>query len=317
LEAAHSERLFRTAACVAVRDGAIGPGDAVRARLAPGRVRERHGTVLCLESCAVELLDAGGGVAARVEFPRVAFAAFAAARAVHLLVESGAPLDTLSIAYSLHAAAGDEEPFAVERPALPPLSVAALARAAVPHGSPADDWVATFVTPEARAGLDAIERRSRATRVEAAGRIRTRVGFDAERRCFVRVLDEVVISRATEATAVTVVSTAASWAEFLGPGAPAGPQAHSSLHTHLHLPEAPGGDGAAGDHLLAAGAETLPADGEPCISINDIVTHYTAFPDPLSAALIVSLFPDRRVVTLYGYTPRAQLRREPGWWALS
>ena len=53
-----------------------------------------------------------------------------------------------------------------------------------------------------------------------------------------------------------------------------------------------------------------------CVSIEDIVTHFTVFPDPLSAMLIVSLFPDRRVLKVYGYTPGAALREEPGYWVL-
>jgi len=32
--------------------------------------------------------------------------------------------------------------------------------------------------------------------------------------------------------------------------------------------------------------------------------------------LIVSLFPDRRVLKVYGYTPGAALREEPGYWVL-
>src|SRR5881398_684506 len=78
LEPAHCERLFRAAAYVAIRDGDLRPGENVFAQLVPGRTREWHGPVRCLESCAVELLGAGGRLVTRVEFPRVVFAAFAA-----------------------------------------------------------------------------------------------------------------------------------------------------------------------------------------------------------------------------------------------
>ena len=315
LEPAHCERLFRGAAYGAIRDGRLRIGQQVTARLVPGRVRDRHNGAICLESCAVELIDRRGALAARVEFPRVAFAAFVAARAVRLLVESREAVGDGALAYSLHATASADEPFTVVIPALPRLSVEALAASALPRGAPESDWVATFVSAAVGEGLEEIERVSRASGVEAAGRIHARVGFDPARRCLVRVLERLVISRATRASAVAVVSTAASWAEFLATAPAGGAQAYSSVHTHLHTPDAPGADGVPGDHLLASGASLRP-DGEPCISINDVVTHYTTFPDPLSAALIVSLFPDRRVVTLYGYTPRAQLREEPGYWLL-
>jgi hypothetical protein len=314
LEPGHCERLFRAAAYGALRDGRLAAGARVAARLAPGRVRDRHGAVDCLESCRVELFDASGRVAADVEFPRRVFAAFVAARAAALLVEGRAGAESPAVAFSLHAVAAGNEAYPVSLPALPRLSVGALAAAAAPHGTPEDGWITTFVTPEVVRGLGEIEAASRASGVEAAGRIDARIGIDTDRRRFVRILDRVVIARETRATATTVVSTAASWAEFLA-GTPAdGPRAISSLHTHLHL-EARDADGAPGDHLLAAGG-ALGTEAEPCISIDDIVTHYTAFPDPLSAALIVSLFPDRRVVTVYGYTPGGELREEPGYWTL-
>ena len=47
------------------------------------------------------------------------------------------------------------------------------------------------------------------------------------------------------------------------------------------------------------------------------MTHYTVFSDVLSAAAIVSVFPERRELRLYGYTPGAELRLEPGFWALA
>ena len=315
LEPAHCERLFRAAAYVAIRDGDLRPGENVFAQLVPGRTREWHGPVRCLESCAVELLSAGGRLVTRVEFPRAVFAAFAAARAVHLLVTAGQAVDALSIAYSLHALDAADEPFPVDIPALRHRSIAALTRNAVVHGTPADDWIAAFITPDVLAGLDAIERLSRESGAEAAGRLHARVGFDRARRRFVRILERLVISRATSATGTTVVSTAASWGDFLAASSGRGPRAFSHLHTHLHLSDTTAGDGVPGDHLLSA-SPTLRVEGDPCVSIEDIVTHFTVFPDPLSAMLIVSLFPDRRVLKVYGYTPGAALREEPGYWVL-
>src|SRR5437773_2029812 len=249
------------------------------------------------------------------ERPRAAFAAFAAARAVHLLVAAGQAVDALSIAYSLHALDAADEPFPVDIPALRHRSIAALTRNAVVHGTPADDWIAAFITPDVLAGLDEIERISRASGAEAAGRLHARVGFDRGRRRFLRILDRLVISRATSATGTTVVSTAASWGDFLAASSGRGPRAFSHLHTHLHLSDTTAGDGVPGDHLLSA-SPTLRVEGDPCVSIEDIVTHFTVFPDPLSAMLIVSLFPDRRVLKVYGYTPGAALREEPGYWVL-
>lgn len=317
IEPGHCERLFRMAAYVAIRDGRLAPGKQICARLVPGRVRERHGEVYCLDSCCVDLVGARGRLVARIEFPREVFAAFAAARAGYLLAESGRSVETQPIAYSVHGVDDTAEACAIEIPALPALSIAALAASAVARGTPADDWVATFVTAEVESGLDEIDRLSRTSGVEVAGRIRTQAAFDAERCCFVRILDRLVIARETRATVFSVVSTAASWGDFLALASTDGPQALASVHTHLHLGDAAGGsDGASGDHLLAS-TGALRANGGPCISIDDMVTHYTAFPDPLSAALIVSLFPSERVVTLYGYTQRAQLREEPGYWVLA
>jgi len=323
IDPGHCERLLRMAAYRTFRDGFLHAGDAVVARLVPGRVRERHGRerhrrenhgdVYCLESCCVELSRAGragrpADVVARVEFPREVFAAFVAARATHLLgPRAPDAVDTVPVGYALHAVESVEPPLCVELPVLAPLSVARLAAVAVPSGTPDGEWVATFVTPEVAAGLVEIGRVSRASGVEAAARIHTRVGFDAAQRCFVRILDRFVLSRATQATGMSVVSTAASWGEFLsglGAGPPgAGPQAPASVHTHVHL------------DVDAAG--TLRATDDPCISIDDVVTHYTTFPDALSAAVIVSVFPDGTNTTVYGYTPQAQLREEPGYWVLS
>jgi len=263
----------------------------------------------------VELLGTRRRVVARTEFSRAVFAAFAVARAQHLDVDVGTEAVTMPVAYSLHAVDSAEPPYPVVVPALPPLSVDSLTAAAVAAGAPTNEWIATFITTEVSAGLGELEALSRRSGIEVAGRIHTRVGFDRERRCFARVLDRLVISRQTRGTALAVVSTAASWADFLSNAPADGPQAPASVHTHLHLqPDAAGGDGPSGEHLLAP-AGTLRASSDPCISINDIVTHYTVFPDPLSAALIVSLFPDRRVLTLYGYAPNALLSLEPGYWA--
>ncbi len=318
LELAHCERLIRMAAYRAMRDGTIVSTGGLSARLVPGQVHDRHGAVYCLDSCVVELVEGRGLVVARVEFPRAAFAAFAVARVTYLIQEAGTKLSDAAVTYSLHAVDSTEEPFPVVVPHLPPLSVDRLAAEATAQAAPECKWLVSFMTPDVCSGLETMAHVSAAAGVEVAGRIHARVGFDSERRCFVRILDRLVISRHTRASALSVVSTTQSWADFLASGDTAAPQAPSSVHTHLHLDEqSPGTDGAPGDHLLdPASAGSLGAASEPCISINDIVTHYTAFPDPLSAALILSVFPDRRVIKLYGYTPDAQLRVEPGYWAL-
>jgi hypothetical protein len=315
IDPGHCERLFRMTAYLAIRHGRLSPGASIAARLTPGSVRDRHGSVDCLDSCAVELLDVRRRIVARTEFPRAAFAAFAMARAQHLDIDVGAEAVTVPVAYSLHAVESAEPLYPVVVPALPPLSVEALTAAAVASGAPTDEWIATFMSAEVRTGLGELEKQSRAAGIEVAGRIHTRLGFDRERRCFARILDRLVISRQTHGTALTVVSTAASWTDFLAHTRGDGPQAPASVHTHLHLEPDAGGDGPPAEHLLAP-AGTLRAASDPCISINDIVTHYTVFPDPLSAALIVSVFPDRHVVRLYGYTPTALLCLEPGYWAL-
>jgi hypothetical protein len=317
LEPAHCERLFRIAAYHAVREELIDPKVAIFARLRPATVREWHGDVSCLESCRVEVLDAAGAVLTTVAFPRRVFAAFAVARALRVVAEGTADGAGLGLAYSLHAVRAEDEPFPVALPALAPASLDALCADATPHGTPDDRWIASFVGPAVRAGLADMEELSRASGLEVAARIHARVGYDAERRTFVRRLDRLVIAHETRATALTVVSTAASWGEFLATGEPSGVRAPTSAHTHLHLPELHGDrDGAPGDHLLAGAEAGAPEDRVTCISLEDIVTHYLVYPDPLSAAFIVSLFPDGREVSLYGYTPGGELRAEPGWWEL-
>jgi hypothetical protein len=316
LEAGHCERLFRMAAYVARRSGRLRLGERVVARLVSGAVRERHDGAVCLDACAVELVAAGGQGRARVEFPRATFAAYALARAMHLLGGEPAASTTPVVAYCLHAHDAADAPVPVARPRLRPLSVATLARAALPRGAPGADWIGTFLTAEAAAGLEEIAHLSRVRGVEAAGRLHTRVGFDARRGCFVRILDRLVIARAAAATPLAVVSPAASWAEFLAAAPTSGSGAFASVHTHLHL----GGADRPDDGPGAARLEdhrSLDPTHDPCISIADIVTHYTAFPDPLSAALIVSVYPERHDVTLYGYTPQGPLRVEPGYWVLA
>ncbi len=336
LDAGHCERLFRTATYVALRDAALGPDETVEAMLVAGRVRERHGDVACLDSCAVALTDARRRVVTRVEFPRAAFAAFAAARALHLIatagggggrgdVASGAVArdadTTPGFTYSLHGHPKDEAPAVISLPEFSAVSLRALTDGAEVHGEPDDRWIATIVTTAALAGFAALERRSRASGVEGAARVRARIGFDPSRRCFVRVLEEVVIDERAAATATSVVSSAASWAPFLEAGV-AATRAPSIAHTHLHLSGREGGHAARGDDLLASGARvdsqpaTLDREGLPVISLEDVVSMYLAFPEPLSASAIVSLFPERSVLKIYGYTPGALLREEPGYWVI-
>ena len=314
LEPGHCERLYRAAAYHGIRRGRIRPGERISARLVPGQMRGRHGLAYCLETCGVEILRDDGSIADRVEFPRQVFSAFVTARAMHLIAAAG-QLAESSIAYSLHATGVDEEPFPVDIPELPPVSLSALLSGTVPTGAPDGQWIATLLTAEVLAGFEALERRSRESGLEAAGRISTAVGYDAERRCFVRVLEHLVIAEETEATPLQVVSSAASWGSFLAVSGARGTQAMASVHTHVHLDEGAGGEGLPGEHLLES-PRSLRSTSDPCISISDIVTHYTAFPDPLSAAAIVSVFPERRVLSLYGYTPGALLRQEPGYWQL-
>jgi hypothetical protein len=316
IETAHCERLFRVARYRAIRDGRIDPGDPVTARLVPGRERARHGATRCLETFRVELRDEGGRVVTRIEFPREVFGAFVVARATHLLAAARRGLDE-RVVYSLHATEDDDLPFPVEIPVLAPLCVARLAACSVRRGDAGerdDAWTETFMTPQVCAGLGEIEEASRRSGLEVAGRIHARVGFDAEAGCFVRILERLVIARETRATVHTVVSTAASWGDFLAAGT-AGPQAYTSVHTHVHLVR-PGTRAAGEAPRPAADGDGALASDTPCISIDDIVTHFVTFPDPLSAALIVSLFPDRRDVALYGYTRLGVLRREAGYWEL-
>jgi hypothetical protein len=216
----------------------------------------------------------------------------------------------------LHAIAVDDEPFPVALPHLPVCGLDHLTAAATVDGQPDDEWIATLVAPAVARGLGALAESSRATGIEAAGRIVARVGFDPTRRRFVRVLERLIVSRATHASATRVVSTAASWGDYLTEVPREGPQAIASVHTHVHLTyDGSGADGAPGDHLLVGGGG-LSAAGDPCISLDDMLAHYRAFPDPLSAAVIVSVFPGRHEVRLYGYTPGAELRLEPGYWSL-
>ena len=297
IEAGHLERLFRVATFVAVRDGVLGPAEDVVARLLPGAIRARHGEVHCLESCVVELRRTGGEMVCRVAFGCDAFATFALARAAHRLPPGAPPTDRF-LSYSLHAHACDDAPAPVVVPTLPILSVESVAPRAMRWGASPDGWIDTVVTPAAATGLAELEQSTRASGHETAGRIHTRIAFDPARRCFVRVLDRVVVAHGAPATAVTVRSPAASWGEFLSTR-PTCPSVTSSVHTHVHL-------------LAACDADGI--DAEPCISVSDVMTHYVHFPDPLSAALIVSVFADRADIRLFGYSPGAVLREESGWW---
>lgn len=306
LEPAHCEWLARITAYVAVRNGLLGFPEGVTARLLPGKVRERHGDVRCLDSCVVELRDARDRQVSRMEFGRDVFNPFVAARVIHLVVEAGDDEAVRRFAFSLHASEDGDEPLPVAVPALPPLSIDALAAAATAVGTPGRDWVATFVHPAVVDAFALLEDTSRERGVEATGRIHTRVGFDPKRRAFVRVLERLVVTSGTVATGSTIVSPSASWGEFLATVPEDGPSVATSVHTHLHL---------ASDDQRAGTSETsLGAQAAPLISVADRVTHLTAFTDPLAAGVILSLYPDRRVVKLYGYTPRATFEEEPGYW---
>lgn len=301
LEPAHLERFFRVAAYVAIREGRVAPAEEVRARAVAGPVRERHGDVLCLDGVGVELVDAAGAARAVVDFPRRALAAFALRRALHRLAEAG-DTEARAVHWAVHAVPGDDEPMRVAVPQLAPCSLDAATAGATATGDPDGAWIATIATPAFAAGLDALAGASRAAGVERAARVAATVGFDPARRCFVRRLDRVIVAHDTRADALSVVSTAASWREFLAATPEGRPRAITTVHTHLHLGETTAGEGG------------LAVDREPCISIDDLVTHYTAYPEPLSASAIVSVFPDRHEVRLYGYSPGAELRLEPGFW---
>jgi len=293
LDAGHLDRLVRCAAYRAIADGLVGPQASLAARVIAGRVRERHGDVRCLESIVVELLDGASAPVARVEFERAVFGAFALARGLHLLDESGGAADA-TVVYALHASAADDDPLPVALPAFEPVSLAALAADAEPVGAPGDGWIATFIAPAVVDGFAALADESRASGDETVGLVHARLGFDAERRTFVRIFERLLRSPATQASPLRVISTGASWGPYL---ALAGdrPSAPTSVHTHLHL--------------------TTP-DAAPCISIDDLIAHYTQFQDPGSAAAIVTIYPDRHEPTLYGYGRDGLLARAPGHYLL-
>jgi hypothetical protein len=305
IEAGHLERLFRIAAFVAVRDGFLAAADGSRApgglaapRLLPGPVRARHGEVHCLQSCRVELRRTHGAPVLQVEFGREAFGPFALARAACRFAPAAVER---AVFYALHGVPSREDAVPVVVPPLPVMSVDALARRALRWGAPTAGWIVSVMMPAVARGLAELELASRASGVETAGRIHTRIGFDPSCRTFVRVLETLVVARDAPATAVAVRSTAASWGEFLA-SRPPRPSVASSAHTHVHLR---GG---------VAAEPTDPVRIAPCISVDDLVTHYVNFPDPLSAALIVSVFADTAEVRIYGYTPGAVLHEEAGWW---
>lgn len=311
LEPAHLERFFRAAGYAAIREGLLGTAEQALGRVAPGRVRARHDDVLCLDAIGVELLDTADRIRARVEFPRRALAVFALRRAAHRMAEARVTGDQV-VRYALHAVPCDDPPFPVALPLLPTRSLADLTASATAVGRPDGEWIGTVISLPAARGLEALAELSRTSGVEAAARIAAEVGWDPERRCFVRVLGELIVAGDTRADALSVVSTAGSWREFVVRAPGDGPVAITSVHTHLHLGGV-AGDGAPAGTLLAEGGG-LSAEGDACISLEDMVTHYVAFPDLLSAAAIVSVFADRREIHLYGYTPGAELRLEPGYW---
>jgi hypothetical protein len=312
LEAAHGEWLFHCAAHRAARDGLLGFGEPAFARFVAGRLRDKHEDTLCLGTVIVELMDAGGRVVGRQEFGSEAFGTFAEARAVHLWLATegreGARIGR--IVYSVHAADGGDEVFPVLVPPLPHLAVNELAQRADPVADPDRAWAATFIAPEVLAGFARLEAATRTTGLETAGRIHTRLGFDRERRCFVRVLERFTASTDVTATATTVVSTPASWGEYLRSVPGDAPTTPSQVHTHPHLPRA-------ADAATAAGAESgLGTDAEPVISVQDRVTHLTTFPNTLSVSVILSVYEKRTAVSVYGYGPDGLLREEPGWFRL-
>lgn len=308
LEAAHGEWLFHCAAHRAVRDGLLGFGEPVFARFVAGQLRDTHEHALCLGTVAVELTDASGRVVGRQEFGSDAFATFAEARAVHVWLAAGDESTRIGrVVYSVHATDGGDEAFPVIVPLLPHLAVDQLAEQAVLVENPDRTWVATFVTPEVLAGFAQLEAETRASGLETAGRIRTRLGFDAERCCFVRVLESFTASTDVTATATTVVSTPASWGEYLRSVPADAPTTPSQVHTHPHLPRAQEAT------TTSDGEAGLGSDTAPVISVQDRVTHLTTFPNTLSVSVILSVYEDRTIPTLYGYGADGLLREEPGW----
>jgi hypothetical protein len=307
LESAHIEWLVRIAAYVAVRDGLLGTPETAFATVRPGTIKTWHGSIACLDSLAIELRDERGRDVSRVTFPRHVLEPFVTARAVHRVVESKAE-GRLAFASSLHAIDADDAPWPVQIPPFPAWSIDDLAARATAVGSPGGGWIATFVTGDVLDGLATLEQHSREHGVEAAGRIHARVGFDRKARAFVRILERLVVTHDAVATGSTVVSSGASWGEFLAATPPDAPSAASHAHTHLHL--------AASDESREGSEIALDRHAKPMISIADRITHLTTFTDPLAAGLIVSLYPDRRVVTAYGYRPDGLLDEEPGYWVL-
>jgi len=327
LEAAHGEWLFRHAAHRAVQDGLLGFGEAVSARFVAGRVRDRHAHALCLGTVVVELTDTSGRVVAHQEIGSEAFSTFAEARGVHLWLAAGGKEGTSigRIDYSIHATDESAEAFPVIVPMLPRIAVDDLALQAFDVQNPDRTWVATFVVPEVLAGFAELEATTRTSGLEAAGRIHTRLGFDADRRCFVRVLERVIASTGVTATASAVVSTPASWGEYLQSVPTDAPMTPSQVHTHPHLPrpdlprpDLPRPDlPRPADATAASGEESaLGTDAEPVISVQDRVTQLTTFPNTLSVSIILSVYEDRTIVSLYGYGPDGLLREEPGWFRL-
>jgi len=293
LDAGHLDRLVRCAAYRSIADGLVAPEVWLAARVTAGRVREQHGDVQCLESVVVELLDDASALVARVELERAVFGAFALARGLHLLDEGGGASDT-TVVYALHARDTGDEPMPVALPAFEPVSLAALTTDAEPVGAPDESWIVTLVAPAVLDGFAALADESRASGDETVGLVHARLGFDPERRTFVRIFERLLRSPATQASPLRVISTGASWGPYL---ALAGDRlsAPTSAHTHLHL--------------------TTP-DAAPCISIDDLIAHYSQFQDPGSAAAIVTVYPDRYEPTLYGYTREALLARVPGHYRL-
>jgi len=341
LEVAHCEWILRMAALLALRDGELLRSQPAWARIVAGHVSDVHGATLCLQSLHVEVSDEEGRVVRVVEFPRDVFTDFASARAAGLLGHGGKPTigtpghaaggttgrvaggsdvggsGRPSVAFSLHAEGMATGRLSVAVPTLATMSISDLEATATPNGHPADDWIVTFVGERVRAGFDELTRRSRASGLEVAGRVAARIGFDPARRAFVRILDDVVIADDGPATAFSVVSTGRSWAEFIATAEDR--RAPTSVHTHIHFDPAasvPPPTTMSPPATVPTAVPKVAPSREPIISVDDVLTHLTVFPDPLSACVIVSLFDEGTETTLYGYTPGARLRREPGYWLL-